>query len=523
MPVLKKRALISVYDKRMLADFARGLFEMKWEILATPGTRQALLEGGIPCRSISDFAGMPDILGGRLKTLHQSIFAGILARRSRPEHLRVLQERQWPLVDLVVCNMAPLPQPTPADELSERIDVGGPTLLRAAAKNHVDVITLVDPADYETVLRHLRDGDVSLARRRLLAMKAFAYTALYDQSISQRLAAFTESLTELGGESAAAILPLSLNLEGRWRAKLRHGENPHQAAALYQDESCLETSIANAEMLTASAELTFNEVAGLDLALEICKDFDEPLCVFIRHDNPCAVARAELITDAYARALDCDPLLISGSVAALNRAVDEDLVPMILESEVRALVAPAYRPRALEKLAQRRNMVLMRSGPLIRPPMDCQVRPIVGGFLVQDRDLMPANRRNWRVATELEPSPEDLESMIFAWRMVKWVKSCGAVITDANSVLGVGAGQATMADAARVAIHRAGENAEGAYMAIDETFGMADGLDALELAAESGIRGIIQPGGGTLDAQAARSADELGLAMVFTGRRHLRH
>jgi len=518
----QQRALISVFDKRMLVDFARGLHDLRFEIVATPGTRQALLEGGVPCRSLSDVTGSPDILGGRISSLHQSIFAGILARRSRPEHMRALGERDWPVVDLVACNLAPVQETMTTDEVIERVDIGGASLLRAAAKNHADVITLVDPTDYETILRLLREGEVNLARRRLLATKAFAYTASYDQAVSRCFAASARGWTD-AGESAAAILPLALNLEGRWRAKLRHGENPHQTAALYHDETCLETSIANAEILSPASELSYNEVAGLDLALEIGKDFDEPLAVFVRHGNPCAIARAEQIAEAFSRALDCDPLAVSGSVAAVSRAVDEDLAPLILESEVRALVAPAYRAPVLEKLTARRNLVLLRCGPLIRPPMDCEVRPIVGGYLVQDRDLMPENRRFWRVETELEPTPEDLQALIFGWRVVKWVKSCGAVVCDANCVYGIGAGQSNLLDAMRIALHKADRSAEGACMALDESFGIAEGLDVLELASEAGIRAIIQPGGGPLERQAAQAADEHGLSLVATGRRHLRH
>lgn len=522
MPTVVKRALISVFDKRMLADFARGLYELRFEIIATPGTRQALLEGGIPCRSISDFTGMSDALGGRIKTLHQSIFAGILARRSRPEHMRVIEERKWPAIDLVACNLAPVNQSMNTEEVVERIDIGGAGLLRAAAKNHADVITIIDPNDYESVLRQLQNGDVNVTRRRLLAMKAFAYTASYDQAVSQCFAASARGQSDLE-ESAATILPLTLSLEGRWRTKLRHGENPHQAAALYQDESCLETSIANAEILSSSGELSLGQVADLDLALEICKDFDEPLAVFVRHGNPCAMARAEQIRDAFAKSLDCDPLRVAGSVAAINRAADNELVPLIVESEILALVAPAYRSSVLEKLTPRRSLMLLRCGPLIRPPMDCQVQPIIGGYLVQDRDLMPENRRNWRVATELEPTPEDLEALVFGWKVVKWVKSCAAAIVDSNGIYGIGAGQANTLDAVRIAIDKASDSAEGAYMAIDLTFGMADGLDVIELAAEAGIRAIIQPGGGPLDQQAAHAADKHGLAMVHTGRRHLRH
>ena len=243
--------------------------------------------------------------------------------------------------------------------------------------------------------------------------------------------------------------------------------------------------------------MAFQQVADLDLALEIAKDFDEPLAVFVRHGNPCGLARSEQLADAFARALDIDPLSAARSVAAVNRAVDDDLARLLLESDITAVVAPAYRASILEKLTAQRDLTLLRTGPLIRPPMDCQIRPIIGGFLVQDRDLMPENRRNWRVATELEPSPEDLDAMVFGWRVVKWIRSCGIAITDSNCLLGAGCGQTNLLDAARIALQKAGATAEGAYMAADEVFGVAEGLDVLDLAAEAGIRGIIQPGGRT--------------------------
>ncbi len=515
----QQRALISVYDKRMLVDFARGLVAAGFEIVATPGTRQALREAGLPIRSISEFTGTPEVFGGRIRTLHQSIFAGILARRTRPEHLSTLEEQQWPAIDMVVVNLAPAREATTPEELAEQMDPAGPGLIRAAAKNHADVIVLTNPNDYEPVLRQLREGGVGLPRRRLLALKALSYLAAHDHALSQSFAAATHSGAM---DSAAAILPASLNIEARWRSRLRCGDNPHQAAALYQDEACLESSIPSAELLSGG-DLTYQQVADLDVALEIAKDFDEPLTTFVRHGNPCGLARAEQLADAFVRALDCDPLSVAGSVVAVNRAVDEELAPLLLESNIKAIVAPAYRASILEKLTARRDLTLLRTGPLIRPPMDVQIRPIIGGFLVQDRDLMPEGRRNWRVATELEPTPEDLEGMIFAWRVVKWVRSCGVAITDSNCLLAAGSGQTNLLDAARIALEKAGNSADGAYLAADDVFGMAEGLDVLDLAHEAGIRGIIQPGGGPLDAQAARAADERGLAMVFTGRRHLRH
>ncbi len=515
------RAIISVYDKSGVVDFARGLSDLGIEILSTGGTQTALADAGIPVTGVSEVTGSPEILGGRVKTLHPAIHGGILARRSDPRHMEELKRHQIRPVDLVVVNLYPFAETarrsSDPGEVLEMIDVGGPTMLRAAAKNYQDVVVVVDPADYPAVLTELRsEAGVFEATRRRLAVKAFEHTAFYDAQIANYLRPET------------VLFPEELTVPLQRVQELRYGENPHQAAAFYVDATSrvLPSGVATAKQLHGK-QLSFNNSYDLDAAWSIVTDFTAPAVTIVKHGNPCGLACAENVTEAFRRALATDPKSAFGGAVGVNRIVDETTAREICQVFFEDLIAPGFTDGALEVLRARRDLRIMaveedwearRQEVAGVPALD--FKRILGGFLVQERDRNGEDSFPRDVVTRREPTLEELTDLLFAWHAVKHVRSNGIILARKLSVAGVGAGQMSRVDAVELAIKKAGDRAKGSVMASDAYFPFPDGI---EVAADAGITAVIQPGGSIRDQDVIRAANTAQMAMMFTYRRHFKH
>ena len=500
------RALLSVSDKTGLVPLAQGLHRLGVELVASGGTATTLAAAGLPVIPVSDLTGYPDLLDGRVKTLHPAIHAPILARPS-PAHQAELAAHGMTPIDLVVCNLYPFPRTVADPAVSEaaaveHIDIGGVTLLRAAAKNYERVTVVVDPADYEPVLAVLAAGGPSPEERRRLALKAFRHTAAYDAAIAAYLTRLVEGET---------TLPSALNLVAERVQSLRYGENPHQAAAFYRWQG-----YEPAFIQLQGKELSYNNLGDLDGAWGAVCEFTTPAVAIIKHANPCGLATADDVVTAYHRAYACDPVSAFGSIIAVNRPVDLDLVEAIGSLFVEVLAAPAFTPAALERLARKANLRVMQHTGATGFPW--RMITVEGGLLVQ----IPDNRllETCRVVTRRQPEEREMADLLFAWRVVKWVKSNAIVFAKNGATVGIGAGQMSRLDAVRYAGMKAGAAAHGAVMASDAFFPFADGVEA---AAEFGITAVIQPGGSMRDEEVIAAADRLGLTMVFTGMRHFRH
>ncbi|MEJ5197686.1 MAG: bifunctional phosphoribosylaminoimidazolecarboxamide formyltransferase/IMP cyclohydrolase [Anaerolineae bacterium] len=515
---MTRRAILSVYDKTGLIEFARGLHELDFELVASGGTARALIAAGLPAIPVEQVTDHPEILGGRVKTLHPAIHGGILARRT-PEHLVELAEHGIAPVDLVACNLYPFaatvarPDVTEAEAVEE-IDIGGVTLLRAAAKNFESVYAVCDPADYDAVLAALRRpgaADDALAMRRRLALKAFRHTAAYDAAISTWLAQSTESPRRA---EETGDLPATLVLAAERVQPLRYGENPHQRAALYR---WVGASPAFEQL--QGKELSYNNLIDLEAAWAMPQEFREPAVAIIKHTNPSGLATADTLVDAYRLALACDPVSAFGSIIATNRPVDLAFVQEIGSLFVEVLAAPDFAPDALEWLAiHKKNCRVMRAkqaeaGGLV-------LRSVAGGLLAQTPDDRGVDESTWRVVTQRAPTAAERRSLAFAWLAVKHVKSNAIVFVQGTATVGVGAGQMNRVDAVYLAARRAGERARGAVMGSDAFFPFADGIEA---AAAAGVTACIQPGGSLRDEEVIAAADRTGMAMIFTGERHFRH
>ena len=505
----KRRALLSVYDKRGLIELSRGLTELGFELLASGGTARALSQAGLPVIPVDEVTGFPEILGGRVKTLHPAIHGGILARRT-PEHLAELSMHGIVPIELVVCNLYPFtetvrqPGVTEAQAVEE-IDIGGVTLLRAAAKNFESVTVVCDPADYEKVLTALRSDTLSLEERRRLALKAFRHTAAYDAAIAAWLTGLVEREEPLPG---------ALNLAAERVQLLRYGENPHQQGALYRWVGCVPLF----EQLQGK-ELSYNNIVDLEAAWAMAQEFAEPTVAIIKHTNPSGLASANTLVEAYRLALACDPVSAFGSIIAVNQEVERALVEEIGSLFVEVLVAPSYTPEALEWLAQHKKncrVVVARPGG----ENDLVLRSVRGGLLAQTPDLRGVDESTWQVVTRREPTAAERKSLAFAWLVVKHVKSNAIVLVQGTATVGVGAGQMNRVDAVYLAARRAGDRAKGAVMGSDAFFPFPDGI---EVAAAAGVTACIQPGGSIRDEEVIATADRLGMAMIFTGERHFRH
>ncbi len=506
---MSPRALLSVYDKTGLVAFGRGLAELGFELVASGGTARTLSEAGLAVTQVDEITGFPEILGGRVKTLHPVVHGGILARRT-PEHLAELGSHGIAPIDLVACNLYPFvetvrrPDVTEAQAVEE-IDIGGVTLLRAAAKNFESVTVVCDPADYDRVLEALRAGEIPADERRRLALKAFRHTAAYDAAIATWLA---------GRVEADEPMPGALNLAAERVQLLRYGENPHQQAALYR---WVGASPAFEQL--QGKELSYNNIVDLEAAWAMPQEFDEPAVAIIKHTNPSGLAVADTLVDAYRLALACDPVSAFGSIIAVNREVDLALVEEIGSLFVEVLVAPSYTPKALEWLAQhKKNCRVMVAKP--GGEEDLVLRSVRGGLLAQTPDLRGVDESKWKVVTKRQPTEAERKSLAFAWIAVKHVKSNAIVFVQGTATVGVGAGQMNRVDSVYLAARRAGDRAKGAVMASDAFFPFPDGIEA---AAEAGVTACIQPGGSIRDEQVIAAADRLGMAMIFTGERHFRH
>ncbi|SEJ70969.1 phosphoribosylaminoimidazolecarboxamide formyltransferase / IMP cyclohydrolase [Bhargavaea ginsengi] len=511
---MKKRALLSVSDKSGVLEFAKELEGLGYEILSTGGTMNHLKENGVAVTAVGDVTGFPEILGGRVKTLHPYIHGGLLAKHDDPAHQAELEEHGILPIDIVCVNLYPFkstiskPDVTVEDAI-ENIDIGGPTMLRASAKNHAYLTVLVDSADYPAVLEELKnDGATTLETRRRLAAKVFRHTAAYDALISGYL-------TDLAGEE----FPESVTTTYELKQPLRYGENPHQKAAFYSRPLGGEFSIARAEQLHGK-ELSYNNIQDANAAIGIVREFSDPAAVAVKHMNPCGVGTAATLSEAFKAAYDADPVSIFGGIIALNREVDAATAEQLAGIFLEIIIAPGYTDEAFEILTQKKNIRLLKLDGADGKRDEWATVSVEGGLLRQNPDIASLDDAEIKVATKREPTEEEWEALKLGWKVVKHVKSNAIVVSDANRTLGVGAGQMNRVGAAKIALEQAGDRAKGAGLASDAFFPMDDTVEA---AAKAGITAIIQPGGSKKDEDSIKKADEYGIAMVFTGIRHFKH
>jgi len=514
-----RRALVSVSDKSGLVEFARTLVEVHAvELVATGGTKSALAAAGLPVRDVSEVTGFPEVMDGRVKTLHPAVYAGLLAKRSKPEHMAVLADHGLPEFDLLVCNLYPFeatvakPNATEAEAI-ENIDIGGPCMVRAAAKNFESVIVAVDPADYPFLLTELAAGGLTKDQRRTLAAKAFARILAYDAAIADYFATLDGTRDDFPAHFTPSFERVAL---------LRQGENPHQQAAVYREPGIARACIAAAEKLHGK-ELSYNNLLDLDSALNLVREFAEPTATIVKHNNPCGAASASTLAEAFTQAWDGDPLSAFGGIIAFNAEVDVAAAKAILAGErfVECLIAPGYEPEALTLLKSwKKNVRLLTAGGSIGMPQGLDLRRIDGGLLVQTRDLGTVAADRWQSVAERTATPEELAALKFAWTVCKHVKSNAITLARGTKLVGVGAGQMSRVLAVEIAIKKAGTRAAGSVLASDAFFPFPDNV---ELAAAAGITAIVQPGGSVNDAEAIAACNKHGLAMLFTGRRHFRH
>ena len=504
-----RRALVSCFDKAGVAEFAGALAERGVEIVSTGSTAGVIRDAGISVVEVADLTGFPECLGGRVKTLHPRVHAGILADRQDPDHVQQLDELEVDPIDLVVVNLYPFRETVAsgaaAAEVIEKIDIGGPTMVRAAAKNHASVGVVVDPSDYDAVLADLdeHEGLTDVLRRRL-ASRAFQHTAAYDAAVA-------------GWFQRDEAFPAQLSLALPRAAELRYGENPHQGAALYTHGEPV--GLAAAEQLHGK-ELSYNNLLDTDAAWGMAVDLDEPCVAIIKHTNPAGYAVADDLPTAYDRALEGDPVSAFGGIVAANRRVDRPTADRIAEVFTEVVIAPGFDDDALEVLRGRANLRLLSMPSADRPPQGWQLRSVWGGMLVQHADVGDEPWDDWEVATSAEPDDATLADLRFAWTACKHTRSNAIVLARDRQVVGVGAGQMSRVDSVRLAVERSGERHTGAVLASDAFFPFRDGPDA---AARAGVTAIVQPGGSKRDAEVIAAADEHGIAMVMTGRRHFRH
>jgi phosphoribosylaminoimidazolecarboxamide formyltransferase/IMP cyclohydrolase len=519
------RALISVSNKAGLVDFARGLSAAGLEILSTGGTAKTLAEAGVPVREVSDFTGAPEVLDGRVKTLHPRVHGGILGRPTE-KHRAEMQQAGFVPIDLVVVNLYPFRETVargaPFEEVIENIDIGGPAMIRSAAKNHERVAVIVDPADYARVLAEIQSsGEVSAATRYSLARKAFSHTAAYDGAISSYLGRLATP------DAALADFPDTLNVSATLARALRYGENPHQKAAFYALQDGLNTgldaggpSLAKAEVLQGK-ELSYNNILDLDAAMRLCAEFSLPAAAIIKHNNPCGAAVAEEgVAEAYRRARDTDPVSAFGGIVAVNRPVDAALAREMSETFLECVIAPSYEPEALQTLSAKKNLRLLAYDFTGDAAGALELRSVAGGVLVQTRDTATSEAAAGKVPSKRAPTPAELADLDFAWRVCKHVKSNAIVFAARGRTLGVGAGQMSRVDSVRIAVSKARGSLKGCVVASDAFFPFRDGLDE---SAKAGAVAAIQPGGSVRDDEVLAAADEHGMALVLTGERHFRH
>jgi len=507
-----ERALLSVTDKTGLPEFARLLAALHVELISTGGTARLLRDAGIPVRDVAEVTAFPEMLDGRVKTMHPRITGGILAIRSNPAHMRALESHGIAPIDLVVVNLYPF-ETTAArpgvtlQELIEHIDIGGPTMIRSAAKNYTDVAVVTDPADYPAIAQELGDsaGELSRDTRWRLAEKAFARTAAYDRAIAATLARV--------GTPSPDALPETLDLHLPRRMSLRYGENPHQSACLYAESA---HGVAGARQLHGK-ELSYNNLVDLDAAWQLVGEFERPAAAIIKHTNPCGCAEQDTLAAAYSKALECDPVSAFGGVLAFNRPLDPQTAAAVSELFVEAIAAPHYAPEALDRLRTKKNIRLVEVAPA---PPGLVIKSISGGCLAQTQDSLTLDRARLKVASSRAPTPAECAALEFGWKVAKHVKSNAIVFVRDSQTVGVGAGQMSRVDSVRIAASKAVLPLAGTVVASDAFFPFPDGVEEL---ARHGATAVIQPGGSVRDNDVIAAADRLGLAMLFTGIRHFRH
>jgi phosphoribosylaminoimidazolecarboxamide formyltransferase/IMP cyclohydrolase len=515
-----RQALISVSDKTGIVDLARGLVRLEFGILSTGGTARLLAEARVPVREIGDYTGFPEMLDGRVKTLHPKVHAGILARRDQPAHMEAMRRAGIPGIDVVVVNLYPFVQTVSRpgcslEEAIENIDIGGPTMVRAAAKNHQHVAVLVDPRDYAEVLAELESaGTLSHATRFRLACKAFSHTAAYDGAIGNYL-------TAIDADGQRRGFPDQFNFSFAKVQDLRYGENPHQQAAFYRELEDVPGSLSRYHQLQGK-ELSYNNIADADAAWECVKTFDAPACVIVKHANPCGVAVDKGLLEAYRRAFSTDPTSAFGGIIAFNRPLDESAAEAVSQQFVEVLIAPAVSAQARSVLAAKQNVRVLEV-PLEPGANRYDLKRVGGGMLVQTPDTRNVEAGELRVVTKTRPTAQQLGDLLFAWRVAKFVKSNAIVFCRDGATVGVGAGQMSRVDSARIAAikaQNAGLALAGSAVASDAFFPFRDGLDVV---VSAGARAVIQPGGSVRDDEVIAAADEHGVVMLFTGVRHFRH
>ncbi|MCI5059904.1 MAG: bifunctional phosphoribosylaminoimidazolecarboxamide formyltransferase/IMP cyclohydrolase [Alphaproteobacteria bacterium] len=521
-----KRALISVSAKDGLIEFAKELAAHNVEILSTGGTAKAIKEAGLDVKDVSDHTGFPEIMDGRVKTLHPKVHGGILARRSDNSHVQAQSDNDITDIDMVVVNLYPFSETVASgadyETCIENIDIGGPAMIRAAAKNHEFVTIITDPQDYKEVLDEMREhnGATIFKTRQKLAATAYALTATYDSNIATWFA------NQIGSDQ----FPRRISFSGTLKQRLRYGENPHQNAALYMVDGSERPGAARASQIQGK-ELSYNNINDTDAAFELVAEFDEPTVAIIKHANPCGVATAENVLEAYESALKCDPVSAFGGIIALNRTLTADAAKRIIETFSEVIIAPDIEAAALDILKDKKNIRVLTTGSMPDPREKRRmVTRVAGGLLVQDSDFGALDPEMLKVVSEREPTEEELRDMLFAFKVAKHVKSNAIIYAKDGATVGIGAGQMSRLDSSRIAARKAQDAAKGlgleepltkgSVVASDAFFPFADGLIA---AAESGVTAVIQPGGSIRDEEVIKAADERGLAMIFTGMRHFKH
>ncbi len=516
---MKKKALISVSNKNGIVEFAKQLTELGFEIISTGGTGKTLQKNGVPIIEISAYTGFPEMLNGRVKTLHPKIHAGILALRDRKEHIETIATHGIELLDLVVVNLYPFEETISKSDVTleaaiEQIDIGGPTLIRAAAKNYKFVTVIVDPADYDTVINEIKQyGNTTLETRFQLAKKVFTHTARYDGIIAQYF-------SSIDSEGNKLEWPEVINMQFNLKQKLRYGENPHQRGAFYAEKDAPQFSLANAIQYQGK-ELSFNNLVDAEAAFRLISEFPEDYAVAgIKHTNPCGVGLSKKSQlEAFLKAREGDPVSIFGGIVAFNKPVEGDVARELAKMFLEVIIAPGYSKEALETLAAKKNLRVLEL-PLIEKPTGYDIKRIIGGILVQEWDEIDLIEEQLKVVTKRTPTEEEMAALKFAWKVVKHVKSNAIVIAKKDQVLGVGAGQMSRVDSVKIAIEKAGDKVNGAVLASDAFFPFRDSIDE---AHKAGITAIIEPGGSIRDEEVITAADEHNMAMVFTGLRHFKH
>ncbi|WP_010651646.1 bifunctional phosphoribosylaminoimidazolecarboxamide formyltransferase/IMP cyclohydrolase [Oceanobacillus massiliensis] len=510
---MSKRALISVSDKSNVEEFAKGLVEAGYEVISTGGTLRALINAGIEATAVDEITGFPEIMDGRVKTLHPLIHGGLLGKRSNPDHMRQMEENNITPIDIVAVNLYPFKQTLEKDgvskeEIIENIDIGGPTMLRSAAKNFEDVAVIVDPSDYEKVLNAVQEDRLDIELLQSLAAKVFRHTANYDAMIASYFL----------GETGEAF-PETYTVTYEKVQDLRYGENPHQQAAFYKNPVIKGNSLATAKQLHGK-ELSYNNIQDANAALEILAEYKAPAAVAVKHMNPCGIGVSKTLAGAFERAYDADPISIFGGIVACNREIDAATANQLSEIFLEIVIAPAFNEEALEILTRKKNIRLLELELHAGATVTKKLTTVNGGVLIQDSDHGSVSADDLKVATKRQPTQEELENLLFAWKAVKHVKSNAILLAKDNQTIGVGAGQMNRIGSANIAIKQAGEKAKGAVMASDAFFPMPDTVEA---AAEAGITAIIQPGGSKRDQDSIDVCDQHGITMVYTNMRHFKH